>query len=376
MVGAYLNPIILAKGDRVLHFPYSRAGVMNYFSLFYKGRQLYFAHAENVGNDRFKLFASWAKLEQKEIELPENHITGVLENLFSQVGAHYELEEQADVGQEDETSHDQVTQYFESLKHSSLLLDNKRKKFLKRKIKNIESDLERVKNWSELKRTIEAPYFVFGEEYRQTICGIKFTFPSELNHFKRMGIVYDKIKGLKRGEQILTQRITESRQELLRGQTQMAEESYHLPERISSPVWGSSEEVSSSAVTNKDGAGVVEYSWRGIRWAVGTSSQGNDYLRSRWANKEDLWFHLDGETSPHLIIKRSDLQDIREDFLGIIASIIRDSARLEIDPIPLIYTQVKNLKGIKGKAGAVIHKKTKHLTLGYNPRWKEIISAA
>ena len=374
LVGSYLHPMIMASGDRVIHLPYSRAGAKSYLSLFYRGRALYYAHAEKVEDGKMRFFASWAKLQSKELELSgEAETLEYLEGLFSQVGAHYDLiNEECQL--QAQINLDGISPYFESLKKGTRPLQTRRKKFLQRKIANIEADLKRTKSWSELKLWVESPSFRFSSDYRQVICGHKFIFTSDLNHFQRMGQVYDKIKALKRGEAILEGRLQEARGELIQGLAAKVEEEYQLPDKVASPQW-SSEEIIVSNLTRKDEGGFVEYLWRGVKWAVGTSSTGNDYLRSKWSNGSDLWFHLEGHPSAHLIVKREDLRDIREDLLGILASIIRDYSKLTIDPIPLIYTQVKNLKGIKGQAGSVTHKKTRHLMVDYNPKWKEIISS-
>ena len=53
---------------------------------------------------------------------------------------------------------------------------------------------------------------------------------------------------------------------------------------------------------------------------------------------------------------------------------IRDKSNLLIEVIPLVFTQVKNLKGLKGKAGSVTLKKEKYRDVKYNGNWSEIIS--
>jgi predicted ribosome quality control (RQC) complex YloA/Tae2 family protein len=94
--------------------------------------------------------------------------------------------------------------------------------------------------------------------------------------------------------------------------------------------------------------------------AVGKSSRGNDQLRSKWAGKEDLWLHLDGIKSAHVVIKmKSGLPGNEE--INLASSILAHFSHFPGEWIPVIYTQVKNLKGVSGVAGMVTYKKEKHL---------------
>lgn len=371
LVGAYLHPLQLADGDRVLHFHYSRAEEHGLLSLFIKGRQLYFAHAKPLPQGQYQLFLSWAKQARDAEAYPWEKVEEMIDGHFAQLGAYRQFEP---IEQLSFPASNAIDPYFESLKSGKQVLKQKHRKFLLRKIANIESDLDRIKSWSELKRLIEAPGFYFADDYRQTLLGHKFTFTQEQNHFQKMGKVYDKIKSLKRGEQILQARLSEARAELLARESMQTVDEYRLPDKITCPVWKTEESSMASVVEPQGQVQIVEFHWRGLRFAVGTSAHGNDYLRTKWAKDDDLWFHLEGHQSAHLVVRQSDLQNIREETLGIIASILCDYSKLTLNPIPLIYTQIKNLKGIKGKAGSVIYKKIKHLSLSYHPQWKEIIS--
>lgn len=109
----------------------------------------------------------------------------------------------------------------------------------------------------------------------------------------------------------------------------------------------------------------------GLRLAIGKDAQANDYLRTKWAGKEDLWFHLEGHKSGHLIVKGKINFD--EKIFSLMGSLIRDYSNIEIDEIPLIYTQVKNIKGLKGKSGTVTYSKEKYLRVIYQKNWSEFI---
>ena len=73
-------------------------------------------------------------------------------------------------------------------------------------------------------------------------------------------------------------------------------------------------------------------------------------------------------------VKIENLSDITDKYLELIGSIIRDKSNLLIEIIPLVFTQVKNLKGLKGRPGSVTLKNEKYRDVKYNRDWREIIS--
>ena len=107
----------------------------------------------------------------------------------------------------------------------------------------------------------------------------------------------------------------------------------------------------------------------GLTFALGTNAAANDYLRSRWGHRDDLWFHLEGYRGPHLIAKKSTIGDIPPRVLQVIASALRDYGGLEITEIPVLFTPVKNLKGVKGASGKVRYSKEKYLKMIYDRDW-------
>ena len=98
---------------------------------------------------------------------------------------------------------------------------------------------------------------------------------------------------------------------------------------------------------------------------IGKNAKGNDFLRKNWASAEDYWFHLEGYKSTHAIVNRSSLSDLSNFIIEVIASLMVDHSSLKISEIPLIMTQVKNLKGLKGVAGSVRYKKEKYRVVSY-----------
>ena len=72
-------------------------------------------------------------------------------------------------------------------------------------------------------------------------------------------------------------------------------------------------------------------------------------------------------------LKTDDISKIKPLEFEALASLLRDCSKLDILEIPVIYSQVKHVKGLKGTAGKVLIKKPKYLRCQYRP-WKEIIT--
>ena len=103
-------------------------------------------------------------------------------------------------------------------------------------------------------------------------------------------------------------------------------------------------------------------------------AQSNDWLRTQGA-KDHYWFHIENYPGAHCLIKTDDLSQLTGEDLSAIASMLRDYSRLEITEIPVIYSQLKNVKGLKGGQGKVLIKKPKYLRSSYI-KWKEIITTS
>ena len=103
---------------------------------------------------------------------------------------------------------------------------------------------------------------------------------------------------------------------------------------------------------------------------VGLSANGNDELRKNWAKKDDLWFHLEDLRSPHIICKLNN-EVLSENVLKLIGSVMIDYSEFDFSEANLIYTQVKNLKGVKGAPGMVNFKKEKHIKVLCLDNWRK-----
>ena len=198
------------------------------------------------------------------------------------------------------------------------------------------------------------------------IAGVKFKFSRKLNEYQKRNQVYQKIEGFKIGKAILEKRLADleiEKRKWLEGNVAPKLET----KKIIMPVWAQ------QSTKTKVSSPVALDNFKtdtGLKVAIGKDVNANDYLRNKWASKEDYWFHLEGLKSPHLIIKCSDTSLIPFPEIG---SIIRDYGKYDISEIPLVYTQVKNLKGLKGKSGSVTFKKAKYIRVEYQRNWPEKI---
>ena len=229
--------------------------------------------------------------------------------------------------------------------------------FLQRKINNIEEDIQRAKQWHQLQEVLDNNDSL--EMYELKIGAQKIKFEGELNPYERRNLLHEKIKKLKRGEGILTQRLQDAK-EVLAGKKTESKSTSTLP--ITRPIWGKEvKKLSSAFIKAPEKEDYKIHQFEHFSIGVGLSSSGNDQLRNKWASKDDTWIHLDGLKSAHAIIKVHSNQAITAEILNLGASIVAYFSHFNDEWIAIIYTQVKNLKGVTGSAGMVTYKKEKHL---------------
>jgi predicted ribosome quality control (RQC) complex YloA/Tae2 family protein len=186
----------------------------------------------------------------------------------------------------------------------------------------------------------------------------KIKFEGQLNSFERRNVVFQKIKKLRRGEGILNERL-KSVEEMLEGKEETKEMISSLP--VIRPIWGKTESPKPAQTLNP------HHDFRVIKLdncqlGVGNNANGNDQLRNKWASKEDIWFHLDGIKSAHAILKLDSPVVPSPELVNLVASILAYFSHFNGDWIPIIFTSVKNLKGVTGAPGMVTYKKEKHLS--------------
>jgi predicted ribosome quality control (RQC) complex YloA/Tae2 family protein len=334
--------------DRIIKMTYQKFGEVQSFLWFWKGRKLYFLHHyQEQPEAPFKLLLSWrGKAFTPGLEIND------LYSYFDEIGRLHEMRH--DLFSPEIPGIEKLLE--EEAKAASLRGVTSAPTFLQRKKDNIEDDLRRTRQWDKLQNILDKGDSL-DNMYELKVGDHKIKFEGELNPYERRNLLFQKIKKLKRGETILNERLGNVVEQLAGKETFIKKEST-LP--MMKPIWG--EEKNSHTMAAKQVAEEFKvFKFDDYQVAVGLNAQGNDQLRNSWANKEDHWLHLDGNKSSHAIIKLLNQSALTPDVLNVGATIVAHFSHFQDQWIPIIHTQVKNLKGVSGAAGMVIYKKEKHL---------------
>jgi predicted ribosome quality control (RQC) complex YloA/Tae2 family protein len=341
--------ISIDQYDRIIKLEYLKYGQKNSFLWFWKGRQLYFLHhfIETPGAS-FKMVKSW---RSKSSVVMDDSI-----NLFDQFN---------EIGRNSEMNHDFSTP---DLPTAEMLINEEANlaniqivksvpQFLLRKKENIKEDLRRANQWEKLQSFLDNGKST-EDIYELKIEDQKIKFEGNLNSFERRNLIHNKIKKLKKGVSILTERLNLVEEELV-GKKPSEKRTTQIP--MIKPVWGEEKKITTQKIEDKHTTEFKIFSFEDIQFGVGMNAFGNDQLRNKWSNKNDQWVHLDGMKSAHVVVKLPEGTILSADILNLAASIVARFSQYNNDWIPIIHTQVKNLKGVTGSAGMVTYKKEKHL---------------
>jgi predicted ribosome quality control (RQC) complex YloA/Tae2 family protein len=341
--------ISLDPHDRIIRLDYQKFGLKQSLLLFWKARKVYFLHSYRESPEgEPKLLMSW---KNRPVTLTEEICD--LFSCFDEIGRRQDMK--LDLISPKSSSIKELLLFEEQ--SAAMKSGQFKPDFLQRKKVKIEEDLGRARQWEKIQDVLD------NDEPLENIYELKvgdhrIKFEGELNPYERRNLLFQKIKKLKKGETILSERlgtVTKSLEEKERP----VQVSTTLP--VTKIAWG--EDPTILKVAENPMAETLDFkvfSMDRCMIAVGKSSRGNDQLRSKWAGKEDLWLHLDGIKSAHVVIKmKSGLPGNEE--INLASSILAHFSHFPGEWIPVIYTQVKNLKGVSGVAGMVTYKKEKHL---------------
>lgn len=341
--------ITIDKHDRIVRIDYRKFGQVQSFLVFWKARKMYFVHHyQDSPETPFKLLLSW----RGKSFIPGSEI----QDLFSYFD---------DAGRNIEMKHDLFSPEIpqmgrliqEEIKASEIKSLTSAPAFLKRKKLNIEDDLRKAKQWDKLQSILDK-----GDSleniYELKVGDHKIKFEGDLNPYERRNLLFQKIKKLKRGESILKGRLGDVEEELEGKSVKVTTESV-LP--LNKPIWGEEKSQSTPVQVKQAAIDFKVFDHETFQIGVGMNAQGNDQLRSKWAGKDDYWLHLDGLKSTHVIIKMKNNLSLSPEILNVAASIVAHFSHFSDEWIPIIHTQMKNLKGVSGAAGMVIYKKEKRL---------------
>ncbi|EPZ50515.1 PF05670 domain protein [Bacteriovorax sp. BAL6_X] len=340
---ARLSEIEVDTKDKCLNLKFSDKSNL---LLFWKGRQLFFSYIY-LNEGRRLHFSPWQSNKKQIFEF-ENFF-----DIFNELG-------RKQLDNKDINEKKLVLEEIEVFNKKAETTYNKK---LMRKKKFIEKDLENCQVRHEIEKKLINDELDLSEhifKYKS----LKARFDYGLSYYQKKNVIFTKIKKLRKGEEFLEKRLEDVIKEI------ESKKVVFVKEKINVPVW--KKVAQKSTEVNKSDDHSI-FRWNNISIAVGLNTKGNDYIRSKWSTKGDIWFHLDGDKSAHVIAKNLDVFDF--DKYSVVASILADYSEFNADQIPVIFTQVENLKGVKGAAGKVIYKKEKHLILP-KVNWKEIISTS
>tara|TARA_R110002072_G_scaffold288917_1_gene455532 strand:+ start:214828 stop:216093 length:1266 start_codon:yes stop_codon:yes gene_type:complete len=222
---------------------------------------------------------------------------------------------------------------------------NKKSINIKKDIKAIDDAL---KLWDEL---IEGNVDLSSEKLSYGKLKIKFN-KGQSQESKRNDVL-NKLKRFKKGKKILQERL-----ENVKLKDNNEDLSIDLNMMKIEPKW----ELKKYNIKGKvDTQNFKLFKFEKYTFYKGLDSKSNDYIRSKISKKEDYWFHVDSETSAHIIAKGFAGTPTLE-LLQIVAGLIID--KLEVGKqISLIYTKCKYLKSVKGHSGSVRFSKEKRITV-------------
>lgn len=255
---------------------------------------------------------------------------------------------------------------------------NKKRKFLIRKEKNINKDLEKllladkIQNWA-ARMTEES---ILGRTV--TFEGVKIKLQNAENFYQKRDLIFKKAKSFKAAQSLLAERLSDVQAELqsLSDESLTQNVKFELVNQIrpTAPAWAQKiQDPKLKSMGNSVEQSMI-YEGQGLKLAVGLNAQANDALRVKWAKKGDLWFHLDNQPSAHAFLKQTKEKAISIEELEVIASALKVHTGLKSDEIDLVYTKVQFIKPVKGKPGLVKFSKEKRIRVKYQQDWKEILA--
>jgi predicted ribosome quality control (RQC) complex YloA/Tae2 family protein len=354
-----LLDLAIDEKDRIIKIDYGRYGHTNSFFLFYCGRELYFA---NIFFDdktrRFQTFCSWIKGNQ---ETQSNSFS-----LFDTIGRKSILKNKTTI---DKAPIEKLLKD-EKAKALTLIASGKSRKFLVRKKKNIVADITQVDKWPKLFEFIKNGSDFSKLKRKENIEGFKISFKNS-DHYKRQDELYLKVKKLKKAQKILSLRLRDTQDSLEKQNLNDFENKL----KTIKPIWTQSFKAETIEIKKEKGYSIHYFDRYKI--AVGLTAVGNDQMRKEWAKKDDLWFHAQGDKSPHIILKNSGTSSgasLDLDLFKVIGTAMLHYMKSSSADINLMYTQVKNLKGVKGVTGSVTFKKMKYINIIKEKEWDEIIN--
>lgn len=355
LVGMRIGKIEVDANHFLILFHYKTDHTDNSFCLGYKDHHLFF-----IKQNKNEIYTSW-----NGESISDGNILKEIDAFLGKESIKKINEANTNLKRDEWT----IANYLEEedKKISGKLLQKKKEKFLNRKILNIKNDLVKVEGWKEiekelLKSDISLP------DHECILHGQKIKFPSGANFWQKKDLVFIKIKKLKKAESMLRQRYQDTQKELELVSAGKFE--FEVTKEKAIPIlWKSTKNIIKKTI---EGINVKNFKFKNLEGVISLDAASNDWIRSHYS-KEFYWFHIENYSGAHCLLKTENIGSLQVEDFKYIASLLRDFSKLQILDIPIIYSQLKNIKGMKGSKGEVIIKKPKFMKCTYEKWENEII---
>lgn len=341
ITGALLLGVDMDPGDRAIRLRLQKGGQRDDLYIFWAGRTAFFANRSGEGN----WFFSWGNGNQEADGF----------EVFDEVGRKNFAVDSNQV----EVSPSIQELYAEEKKSAEkILVPKKKQKSLTMKVAKIQADLAKIQDASLVRAWLdrEDPSSLEGlVEFK--LGRLKYKFPpSLLGPWQRREWLYGQVKRLKLAEEKQMMRLREAQADLANDTRPVFKEN---PLRVARPAWGGvSVAPVAKVVTEED---FVVHQMDAHKVAVGRSAHGNDQIRKLWAKGDDWWVHATHGTSAHAVLKLAREGIPTPEQVTDAARLIAEQSGISAPFLEVLITQVKNVRGVTGKAGMVTYKKEKTL---------------
>lgn len=354
--GQKIESINLAEADRYIRMEIKGLDT-SYMGFFWKGPKLNFYHLYPK-NGQFEVFYSTGNKELFETDDEFLAIEKVESSM--EIRTEGEFKE----AKPSATYADYEKYYQETFLKKSV--DKRKQKRQLRKIDKVKTDLNKLNELLAIEKYTDEKF----KEELESIgelkkAGKKIIFGSK-NYYQKRDIIFNKLKNYRKN--------IERQQKVIQTMESSLDDEANFKVTKTAKLikvfdYKKDLEKNKTNEITQDNHKIFQLN-TGEKVLLGLSAAGNDFIRNKLANKSDIWMHLESYTSPHAIIKnlKSAKPDI--ELITVVASIIRDFSDHDITQIPVEYTEVKNLKGLKGSPGSVIFKKAKYITVSYDANWR------
>jgi predicted ribosome quality control (RQC) complex YloA/Tae2 family protein len=354
-VGLKISSVKMYDDDRIVIFKGQTGQKKKGFAFFWRGRDFFFFDYDESMNKNF--FSPWKGGQLEGVEFEE-----ALNEELKELGVR-----KVDRDEKRTEKRPDVELYIDDFfkQHMSKQSSKKLKAKKEKRVDRIKNDIAALNEMIFMQGEVKGLESL-ADEFKLGKRVIKFR--NKETFFQKRDILFLKIKSAKNGLKIQTERLRKLESDQSEEVGKKGSRSVKPQVKIIQPIW-SDKKVNASIVKPSEGSFRI-YSFPFGLVAIGKTARENDEIRSKWARKEDIWFHLDEQRSAHAVLRLSDEQLLVE-YIGIVASMVADNSSQEFDKVPILYTKVKYLKSVKGFPGKVRFKNEKRMLCNYTGEWQE-----